>query len=148
MLDPLYFLISRLKKACSPQLLLISRLINQSGFRISHSKVFSSDQIKVPMWIGHCHLCTEDHFKFRLQFLEVLTATATALQNGMSLMLTATADQLFFYCYTLLLFISFNNCWKYPCICNSNSAIAENLCNKSCNEIKLLFDYSPTSSLY
>ena len=42
MLDLLFFLISRLNIACSP---LIFRLINRSGLRISHSKVFSSGQI-------------------------------------------------------------------------------------------------------
>ena len=41
MLNPLFFLISRLNIACSP-LILISRLIIRSGLRISHSKVPSS----------------------------------------------------------------------------------------------------------
>ena len=41
MLDPPFLLISRKNKAC-PQLLLISRLMNRSGLRISYSKVFSS----------------------------------------------------------------------------------------------------------
>ena len=41
MLNPLFFLISRINIACS-SLILISRLIIRSGLRISHSKVFSS----------------------------------------------------------------------------------------------------------
>ena len=41
-LDPLFFLISRLNNAVL-LLLLISRLINRSGLRISHSEVFSSE---------------------------------------------------------------------------------------------------------
>ena len=40
MLNPLFFLISRLNIACSPHV--ISRLINRSGLRILHSKVFNS----------------------------------------------------------------------------------------------------------
>jgi len=46
-LDPLFFLISRLNNACSILLLLISRLINRSGLRIPHSKVFSSGQFSL-----------------------------------------------------------------------------------------------------
>ena len=42
MLDPLFFLISRLKMLVL-LLLLISRLIHRSGLRIFHSKVFSSE---------------------------------------------------------------------------------------------------------
>ncbi len=42
-------------------LLLISRLINRSGLRISHSKVFSSDYIKSIMYTHIYVLCTK-HF--------------------------------------------------------------------------------------
>ena len=41
MLNPLFFLISRLNIACSP-LVINPRIINRTGLRIFHSKVFSS----------------------------------------------------------------------------------------------------------
>ena len=46
MLNPLFFLISRLNIACSP-FILISRLIIRPGLRISHSKVFSSELLNL-----------------------------------------------------------------------------------------------------
>ena len=46
MLNPLFFLISRLNIACSP-FILISRLIIRPRLRISHSKVFSSELLNL-----------------------------------------------------------------------------------------------------
>ena len=43
MIDLLFFLITRLNNACSALVIIISRLINRSGLRISHLKVSSSD---------------------------------------------------------------------------------------------------------
>ena len=47
MLDPLFFLISRWNNARVLLFLLITRLINGSGLKTSHSKVFSSEYISL-----------------------------------------------------------------------------------------------------
>ena len=52
MLDPLFFLIARLNIMLVLLMLLVSRLINRSGLRISYSKVFSSAQIVLKTKLG------------------------------------------------------------------------------------------------
>jgi len=55
MLDPLFFLISRLNLLVF-LLNLISRLTNRSGLRIFHSKVFSSELGSLEWWISRSML--------------------------------------------------------------------------------------------